>query len=95
MCHLGSGDGPHELEPVQVVAEPLEQPLPAPEQRRDEVDLHLVHRARRQILLRIPPIPRGLSTLWLGPATKPSSDIEILKRSFDMSGSLALGSWVI
>src|SRR2546428_11456909 len=35
---------------------------------------------------RIPPIPSGLSTLWLGPATKPSSDIEILKRSFDTSG---------
>ena len=28
-------------------------------------------------------MPSGLSTLWLGPATKPSSDIEILKRSFD------------
>src|SRR5262249_28080932 len=32
---------------------------------------------------RIPPIPIGSSTLWLGPATKPSSDIEILKRSLD------------
>src|SRR5882672_3049755 len=31
----------------------------------------------------MPPIPSGLSTLWLGPATKPSSDIEILKRSLD------------
>jgi hypothetical protein len=31
----------------------------------------------------MPPIPRGLSTLWLGPATNPSSDIEILKRSLD------------
>ena len=33
---------------------------------------------------RMPPIPSGLSTLWSGPATKPSSDIEILKRSLDM-----------
>jgi hypothetical protein len=33
----------------------------------------------------MPPIPRGLSTLWLGPATNPSSDIEILKRSLDTS----------
>src|SRR5712691_4557415 len=32
---------------------------------------------------RMPPIPRGLSTLWRGPATKPSSDIEIWKRSLD------------
>ena len=32
---------------------------------------------------RIPPIPSGLSTLWPGPATKPSSDIEILKRTLD------------
>lgn len=32
---------------------------------------------------RMPPIPRGLSRLCLGPATKPSSDIEILKRSLD------------
>jgi hypothetical protein len=31
----------------------------------------------------MPPIPSGLSTLWLGPATNPSSDIEILKRSLD------------
>jgi hypothetical protein len=33
----------------------------------------------------MPPIPSGFSTLWLGPATKPPSDIEILKRSLDMS----------
>jgi len=33
----------------------------------------------------MPPIPRGLSTLWLGPAANPSSDIEILKRSLDTS----------
>ena len=32
---------------------------------------------------RVPPIPRGFSTLWLGPATKPSSDIDILTRSLD------------
>jgi hypothetical protein len=31
----------------------------------------------------MPPIPSGFSTLWRGPATKPSNDIEILKRSFD------------
>jgi hypothetical protein len=32
---------------------------------------------------RMPPIPRGLSALWPGAATNPSSDIEILKRSLD------------
>ncbi len=32
---------------------------------------------------RMPPMPSGLSRLWLGPATNPSSDIEILKRSLD------------
>src|SRR5689334_15146318 len=36
----------------------------------------------------MPPIPSGFSTLWPGPATKPSSDIEILKRSLD-KGHLA------
>src|SRR5437016_11721860 len=36
----------------------------------------------------MPPIPSGLSTLRLGPATKPSSDIAILKRSFDKVLSL-------
>src|SRR5258706_1983050 len=34
----------------------------------------------------MPPIPSGFSRLWLGPATNPSSDIEIFRRSFDMSG---------
>src|SRR2546427_9351384 len=34
---------------------------------------------------RMPPTPIGFFTLWLGPATKPSRDIEILKRSFDTS----------
>ena len=33
---------------------------------------------------RMPPMPSGFSTLCCGPATKPSSDIEILKRSFVM-----------
>src|SRR6266446_1117099 len=34
----------------------------------------------------MPPIPSGFSALWPGPATKPSSDIEILNRSFAMTG---------
>src|SRR5438132_3634746 len=50
MRDLRSGHGAHELEPVQIVPEPFEQPLAAAEQRRHEVDLHLVHQARRQIL---------------------------------------------
>jgi hypothetical protein len=33
----------------------------------------------------MPPTPSGLSVLWSGPATKPSSDMEILKRNLDMS----------
>jgi hypothetical protein len=32
----------------------------------------------------VPPIPSGWSTLWLGPAMKPSRDIEIVKRSLDI-----------
>jgi hypothetical protein len=31
----------------------------------------------------MPPTPSGFATLWLGPATKPSSDIEIVKRNLD------------
>src|SRR6478735_5039665 len=34
---------------------------------------------------RMPPIPSGLSTLCSGPATNPSSDIEIFMRSLDMA----------
>src|SRR4029077_17251272 len=34
---------------------------------------------------RMPPIPSGLSTLCSGPATKPSSDIEIFRRSLDIA----------
>src|SRR5687767_10100141 len=33
---------------------------------------------------RMPPMPSGCSTLWAGPATKPSRDIEILKRTLDI-----------
>src|SRR5215211_1859938 len=32
-------------------------------------------------------MPSGLSTLWFGPATKPSSDIESLSRNLDMTCS--------
>src|SRR5439155_17120070 len=51
MRHLWRGDRPHELEPMQIIPDPIEQPLPAAEERRHEVDLHLVHEAGRQILL--------------------------------------------
>src|SRR5215218_10169701 len=37
---------------------------------------------------RMPPMPSGFSTLCFGPATKPSSDIEILKRRRDTSALL-------
>jgi len=42
-------------------------------------------RAKAYSCSRWPPIPSGWSTLWLGPATNPSSDIEIAKRSLDTS----------
>lgn len=38
-----------------------------------------------------PPIPKPFSGLWFGPATNPSSDMEIQKRSLDMS-CLRLGA---
>ena len=43
-------DGAEETQPVEV-AHPAEQPLPAPEERRHQVDLHFVHKARPQLLL--------------------------------------------
>jgi hypothetical protein len=36
------------------------------------------------------PIPREFSPLCLGPATNPSSDMEIFKRDFDMSHHLEI-----
>jgi hypothetical protein len=42
-------DRPHELEAVQIVTEAIEKPLTAAEERRDEVDLHLVDEAGREL----------------------------------------------
>jgi hypothetical protein len=36
-------------------------------------------------------MPSGLSTLWSGPATKPSSDMEILKRSLGIGDAFRWG----
>lgn len=89
----------HELQVMQIIPNVLEHPFAAAEQRRHEMDLHLIDEARREILLgglgaaregdvfaasSSPPMPSGFSTLWSGPATKPSSDMEILKRRLGM-----------
>src|SRR5258707_4986814 len=49
--YLWRGDRPHQLQPVQIVAEVVEKPLTAPEKRRHEANLHFVHQASREILL--------------------------------------------
>jgi len=46
-CYLWRGDRPHEFGPVQIVAYAIEQPLTAGEQRRHEVDLHLIQSGPR------------------------------------------------
>ena len=51
MRHVRRCNRAHELEPVQVAADALEQSLAAAEQHRHEMDLHLVHEPRRKILL--------------------------------------------
>ena len=49
--YLWRNDRPREFEPVQIVADAIEQPLTAAEERRHHVDLHLVHEPGREILL--------------------------------------------
>lgn len=49
--YLWRGDRPHEIETVQLVADAIEQPLTAAEERRHQVDLHLVHETGRENLL--------------------------------------------
>src|SRR6266542_518394 len=50
--HLWRGDCSHEFEAVQVVADAVEQSLSAAEERRREIDFHLIHEAGGEILLR-------------------------------------------
>ena len=71
--HVWRDDRSDELEPVEIVADALKQPLAAGEERRDQVDLHLVDEAGREILLR-----RLRST-------RERHILEILKRNLDMS----------
>ena len=42
-------DRSHELESVQIVTQAIEQALTAAEERRHEINLHLVHEAGREI----------------------------------------------
>jgi hypothetical protein len=46
--------------------------------------VQVVHRVEQARARASPPTPSGSRTLCLGPATKPSSDTEILSRSLDM-----------
>src|SRR5882762_5123871 len=50
MGHPWRGDRSYGLEPVQIVADAIEEPLTAAEKRGHQVDLHLVHQAGREIL---------------------------------------------
>jgi len=48
--HLRRGDRSHELEPAQIIADAVEQPLTAADERRHEVDFHLIHESGRELL---------------------------------------------
>src|SRR5215510_9414901 len=48
--YIRCGDGPHELEPMQL-DDAIEQPLTAAEERRHDADFHLVNEAGREKLL--------------------------------------------
>ncbi len=50
MRNVRRSHGPHEFETVQIVADSVEQALAAPQQRRNEMDFHLVDEPRGQIL---------------------------------------------
>src|SRR5690554_1218293 len=50
--HPVTRDRAYELQAVEVGAHALEEPLPAAEQYRHDVELHLVDQARRQVLVR-------------------------------------------
>jgi len=49
--HVWCGDRAHQLEPAQIVADAIEEPLTPAEECRRKVDLHLVHEPRPEILL--------------------------------------------
>jgi hypothetical protein len=51
MRDLWRGERSYPLEPMQIVAEAIEQPLTAAEERGHEVDFHLIHQAGGEILL--------------------------------------------
>jgi hypothetical protein len=74
------GDRPHEIDTVKVVADTIEQPLTAAEERRHDVDLHLVHETGREILLcgPRPPGERYIRTCGGSPG--------LFERSLDTSG---------
>jgi hypothetical protein len=67
----GRLDGPDLLELHLRVPAIGEQASAVTEQHRNDVELELVQQCRRKVLL-----PSGFSSLWFGPATKPSSEIE-------------------
>src|SRR5262245_29160433 len=50
--HIRRGHRPNEFEAAQIVPDTVEQPGAAAEERRHEIDLHLVHEAGGEILLR-------------------------------------------
>ena len=50
--HLGRDNRAHQFKAVQLVADAVEQPLAAAEQRRRQIDLHLVHQPGGEVLLR-------------------------------------------
>jgi hypothetical protein len=89
----GRLDRPHLLQPDLGAPEVVEEASAAPEQHWNDVELELVQEPRRQVLLNnlgaapepdvltvrglLRPSPSGFSSLWFGPATNPSAEIEM------------------
>src|ERR1700693_5533121 len=51
VCYVRGSDRPYEPEPVQVVADAVEKPLAAAEERRHQADLHLIDEVGGEVLL--------------------------------------------
>ena len=52
VSHFWRRDRAYVLEPVKIVADAVEKPLTATEERRHEADVHLVYEPGHEILLR-------------------------------------------
>src|SRR5919106_6567842 len=78
--HLRRRDRPNELEAVQIVANAVEEPLPASKEDRCEIDLHLVDEPGREVLLRH---LRATGQLYVLPSGRSS---RLIERVLDTGG---------